>query len=610
MPPAPTETSDAARLEKAKDLLHTLANAVSAMKIFPNEHATVVNFVDVLTRKFTDFLAVHQKFQFGIEEYSFTYDGKAVYTDEVAVKSLPFFFFKDGLQILFFYQGLERAEILEFLELVRDEAQKPAEDADFVVALWERDFANIQYYAPDEFLENRILAERGESRARRDGPDLPEELAAETIEVRVDTSKFTQGRIELTGEDRQAVNEAAAASEAEEPGPGPGEEEPAPPAAADEKGPISPAAAMDPTLTEDELQSLETMVRTNRTISPQEEYVNLMVEILFLEEDPGNARAALETLLEYHFDQIQHGRFDTAVLIIQKIHELRRHLEGRPGKTGPLDEFLARTVSPQTIEAVKSLLAQKKAMDWESLLGFFGLLGPPALGLAADLYEIAPTGQARARIVEFIEAAGAAQPALLAGLTERARPGLAREIVGALARVPDGRGVPHLAAFINFPNTEVKSAAIQALSRAGSETANRILAGFLNNPDEEIRIQAIMTLDPAQGGGRVRQILQEVGGREFRSKSPKEKEALLGFLGRTRSPEALAFLRSTLLRAPLFPSRGALELRLATVAGLESMATPEALEALQKGAIGRTRQVREACAAALLRLPAAGAARS
>jgi HEAT repeat protein len=137
--------------------------------------------------------------------------------------------------------------------------------------------------------------------------------------------------------------------------------------------------------------------------------------------------------------------------------------------------------------------------------------------------------------------------------------------------------------------------------------ANRILAGFLNDPDEEVRLQAVMALDPAQGGARVRQILHEASGRDFRAKSFKEREALLAFLGRTRSPEALEFLRITLLRAPLFASKGLLELRLAAVAGLENMATDEAVGVLQKGALGRTKKVREACTAALVRLPPIGA---
>jgi len=39
------------------------------------------------------------------------------------------------------------------------------------------------------------------------------------------------------------------------------------------------------------------------------------------------------------------------------------------------------------------------------------------------------------------------------------------------------------------------------------------------------------------------------------------------------------------------------------------MRTEEALGVLQKGAIGRTKKVREACTAALVRLPPAGGAK-
>jgi HEAT repeat protein len=601
---------NAARVEKVKDLLHYLANTVSAMKIFPSEHATLKNFIDQLTQKFTDFLAAYQKLQIGIEEYTFTYEGKAVFSDELTIKSLPFFFFKDGLQVLFFYQGLDRQEILEFLELIKTEAQKPAEDCDIVAALWERDSPNIQYYAPDEFLENRILAESRDSQPRQEIPDLPEDFAHETIEVRVDTSKFSEGRIELAPDDHEEVQKAQARAEDENvpnathsEGPGPGT-----PAEKD-AGMRSPAASMDPTLTEDELHSLESMVRANRTISPEEEYINLMVEIVFLEELTANCQASLDTLLEYHFDQLQRGNFQVAVLIIQKIQELGRHLAGTPEKAALLGSFLKSTISPKTFEALKVHLAKKKNIDWESLLGFFRLLGPEVLSLAADLFDIAPSGEARHRILGFIDEAGSPNPGLLASLADSARPDLAREIIGILSRLPEKRGIPHLATFLTFQNKEVKLEAIHALGRTRDEMANRILLGFLKDPDEEVRIQAAMKLDPAEGGARVQQILREASTRDFQAKSLKEKSAILSFLGRTRSPEAVEFLRRTLERAPFFGSKRVLEMRLAAVAGLESMGTEEALGVLQKGAIGRTKKVREACTAALVRLPPAGGAK-
>ena len=608
--PEADAASAAARVEKAKDLLHYLANTVSAMKIFPTEHETVKNFIDVLTRKFTDFLTAFQKLQIGIEEYTFTCEGKPVFSDELTIKSLPFFFFKDGLQILFFYEGLDRQEILEFLELIRTEAQKPAEDSDIVAALWEREFPNIQYYAPDEFLENRILAESRDSQARQELPDLPVDFAHETIEVRVDTSKFSQGRIELAPEDQEEVQKARAEDQSvpdgtEAPMEGPFPEKPA----ERDAGKISPAASIDPTLTEDELHSLESMVRVNRTISPEEEYINLMMEIIFLEENVTSCRASLDALLEYHFDRLQRGSFQVAVLIIQKIQDLGRHLAGTPEKAALLGSFLKSTISPKTLEAIKAHLAKKKDIDWESLLGFFRLLGPDALSLAMDLFDIAPSGEARHKILGFIADAGSPNPGLLSSLADSARPDLAREIIDILTRIPENRGIPHLSAFLTFQNKEVKLDAIHALSRTRDEMANRILLGFLKDPDEEVRIQASMKLDPSEGGTRIQQIVRDASTREFRAKSMKEKSAILSFLGRTRTPEALDFLRRTLQRPPLFGSKRVLEMRLAAVAGLESMGTEEALDVLQKGTIGRTKKVREACTAALVRLPPAGGAK-
>jgi len=188
---------DPKAVNKTRDILHQLSNTVSAMKIFPPEHATVKNFVDDLTQKIRSYLDAYGKLEIWVSEYSFLCGGRTVFTDEMTIKSLPFFFFKDGMQALYFYQGLDRDEVLDFLDLIRQESQKPASDGDIVTALWERDLANIQYYAPDDFLENRIIQERAESQAAS-APGAMPEFADEVIEIRVDTSKFTTGKIELT----------------------------------------------------------------------------------------------------------------------------------------------------------------------------------------------------------------------------------------------------------------------------------------------------------------------------------------------------------------------------------------------------------------------------
>ena len=598
----------------ARDILGCMANAVSAMKIYPSDHVTVRNFVDALIQKYDDHFRTYQRLQVGVEEYSFTYAGQVVYTDEMTIKSLPFFFFKDGTQTLIFYRGLDRKEVLAFLELIRTVAQKPGGDNDIVAALWESDFSNIQYHAPDEFVENRILAEKQEAQTEdRDLPELPSDLAHETLEVKVDLAKFSEGRIELKAEDREKFSWGRPDEESAPAGPGSPESQAAEQPATSPDGSsglaVSPAASLDPNLRESELEELESMIRANRQIRPEEEFLDLVAEVLYLESDMPICAESLDVLIDFQLGQISQGNFSAAISAIRKIDGLRPHLGPEAGqKTELLDITLKKMTGPRAIEAVVNLLETPVPVDWEALLDFFRLLGPQTLPTAAGLFESRSDPDVRARVRAFIEEAGAEDPGLLAGLANDARPALSLEIIGMLSKMPGQKGIPHLSAFLMFKDRALKLEVIHALGRTPGESANRILMGFLNDPDEDLRIQAAMKLNPSEERSRLVHLIQEASLPPFRKKSLKEKQAILSFLGRTRSVEALEFLTATLKKTRIFPSARHFEMRLAAVAGLESMGTPEAAEALEAATRARGRKLREASSEALARLHTANPA--
>lgn len=592
---------DPKAIEKARDILHQLGNTVSAMKIYPSDHITVKYFIDELTQKFTNFLESQGKLEIAVAEYSFFCGGKVVYTDEMTIKSLPFFFFKDGVQMLYFYQGLDRGEIGDFLELIKAESRKPAGEGDIVTALWEREFSNIQYYAPDDFLENRIIQERTESQTMAGVPVLPE-YAHKVIEIKIDTSKFTSGKIELTPEDKADVQKLAAAKELES------EEQPrvALEQALSEglgESRKGPAAAMDPTLTEAELQKLEALVRANRTISPDEEFLILMVEILNLEKGLDNFSANLDVLADYHHEQLEKGNFGVAIPLVHKIRELRTFLApSNREKAARLDAFLTRIISSKTVEAIQTMLEKSKTVDWNALVDFFILMGGPALPLAADVYESVPDAKIQGKILEFMNAANAHDPRGLAALASDERPQLSRAIIELLGQFPGNRGLPHFSVFVGLKTKEIKLEAIRALGQIRDEMANRILHGFFNDMDEDIRIQAALRLNPVEETSKIEQLIREAEGRTFLDKSLKEKQAILSFLGRTRTDEAQAFLRRVFTKRGLWMSAKIREMKLAAVTGLEGLGTEEAQKLLEKGAQSRNKALQEACSQALARL--------
>jgi hypothetical protein len=598
-------------LRKAEDILTSMANAVSAMKIFPSDHASVRNFVDGLTEKFEAFFKDYQRLEIGVEEFSFTCAGQVVYTDEIPLKSLPFFFFKDGTQLLFFYRGLGREELVEFLELIKTVAQKPTGDNDIVAALWESEFSSIQYYAPDEFLENQILADKKSVRTDENLPELPSDMAQETLEVKIDLAKFSQGRIELKPDDKAKLHWTPGA----EPSPD-GEaavlrpQEPQPAASPDESSGLgrSAAAAADPNLTDGEVQELESMVRSNRVLWPEDEFLGLTAEVVFLENDLKICTDSLDVLVDFDLDQIRRGQFPVAASAIRKLQELQSFLgTSSPEKTKLLEAYLKKLTGAKALQAVDAYLGTKGQIEWPALLGFFRMLGPVTLPTAAGLYEAQTDPEVRAQILSFIEGLAGEDANLIVSLANDSRPVLSKEIVGLLVRMPGHKGVSSLLSFVMFKNREIKLEVIHALGGMKSEMSNRILMGFLNDPDEDLRIQAAMKLDPSEERSRIEHIIHEASAPDFRKKSLKEKQAILSFLGRTRSASALDFLATTLRKVSLWPSSKNLEMRLAAIHGLESMATAEAASALESAAQLRGRKVRQAAEEALARIRSAGA---
>ncbi|MDH4272622.1 MAG: hypothetical protein OEW18_11680, partial [Candidatus Aminicenantes bacterium] len=361
---------DLKQVDRVREIMLTFSNAVSAMKIFPSDHASVKNFFEDLSRKLLAFLEEFKRLQIGIEEYQFTYLGRPVFKDEISARSLPFFFSKDGMKLLSFYNGLTRDEIIDFLEIIKYESRKPPDESDVVNAMWEREFANIQYFSPDEFLEQRIIHERLESLGKEGINILPWELSNQVMDFKVDKAKIDSGRLELREEDRDAVSQAKPGITTDVSLPGTGEKP-------GEKAHDEMTAEELADMTGKETSEIEALVQTNRSISSEEEFLSLIIEVLYLEEDKSQVKPCLDVFLDFHFERVEQGAFGTAINIIRQLDELRKYFrETAPEKAASLNEFLRRVTGDQSIEAIQSFFQSKPSAIDPTFFDFMKLLGP------------------------------------------------------------------------------------------------------------------------------------------------------------------------------------------------------------------------------------------
>ncbi|MDH7511843.1 MAG: HEAT repeat domain-containing protein [Clostridiales bacterium] len=563
---------DPVHLAKVKEILIVLANAVSAAKIFPAEHKAVVNFILDLETRLKEYLDAHWKLELGIEEQAFTFAGKKVYEDAHPVKSLPFFFFKDGMKKLYFYRGLEKEELKAFLETIKKVSQLPPEEGDIVNALWEMDLANIRYDAPDDFLETKI------------GVGRP------PLELRVDKETLSSGRIELTPEDLEAicraalVVEASAVRLAEESSLSVQEDVPPEQAASDDQ----------------DLREIETLLLSNRRISPEDEYLNLITEIVYLEERAEQFPAIADVLKQVHDEAVQKNDFAKAARLIQSLHEIRdAFATTNKTKAAFLEALMAEITKRSLVAELFDSIDLSKVKDIDSLLFYLRLVGPSAARPLAAVFESSSDERRRRAALDILAEIGRQDASVVMSLVQESKPRLTGEIIGLLSQSQDKRIVSFLASFLGYRSNLIKLEAVKALSRIDDETAGKILIGFLSDENEDVRTAAARAIKPIQKTV-LDHLLILARNKAFKKKTMNEKEAILEALARSGSPEACELLRKSLKKTSfLTAGRDKTDLAVAAASALGKMAMAEAEKALKEGTKSRSRRVREACVKAL-----------
>jgi len=562
-----------AQIAQIKEILLVLANAVSAAKIFPPEHQTVVNFVSDLHVRLKDYLERHWKLELGIEERVFTFSGKTVYEDPHPVKSLPFFFYKDGMQTLYFYRGLGKEELKGFLETIKEVSKLPPEEGDIVNALWEKDFANIRYSAPDDFLETRIG------------------VAKSPLEIKVDREEFSRGRIDLSPEDLEAIHASILTLR---------ESERIPPG---ESGSViqEEINLLWDTSNAQELEEVESLLLSSRRVSSEEEYQSLVLEILYLEDRPDQFPAIAAVLKQLHLEALNKRHFRGASRLLSSLREIKEDfLEKDENKAGFIEAVIQELSQERLVIELEDSLDLSRVEDIDSLLSYLHLIGSRAVRLLAAVFERASDPIIRQKALRILEEIGEKDSGALMALAQDSKPALTREIIRLAGRLRDKKTIPYLAGFLGSQNAEIKLEAVRALGETADKTAAKVLLGFLADEDERVRtgaLQSLLKVDETV----LPHILAFAREKEFKKKSLAEIGAAFETLARSESNEACHALKEFLRIRPWWPAPRKTEIALVAAAALEKMAIPLALEALKEGTRCRSKKIKQACAKALSR---------
>lgn len=565
--------------KKTKEVLSLFSKALSSMKIYPSENPSVKSFFESFHEKMEAFLYEYEELKLTVEEFSFSFNGEKVFQEENKKTSLPFLFFKDGMRKLSFYKGLEKKELQDFLEIVKEDSDLPQEESDIVNSIWTKDFAFIRYFAHDEFLESNI------------GGEVKE------IDYNINNEEFSKGKIELTEEDKEDIQERNAAlgfqanaSKEENKGKDINLE--------DVNLPFQLS-----TKRKDEDPELESLLEESRSTPPLTEMINLLFEILYLEERIDQFSATLNVLNQFYKEIIYNSNFTLASLILNRLQELKELFTGQSEeKMELLEKTIQNVRGESSIVYLKKLFLNNQIIDFDSFFQYLRLLGPNAIPLVGDIWEEAKEPIIRLKASNFLYKIGKKDISLLINIAKEHRVSLSKEVIVLLGRIGDKKAVSYLNEFICHKNKEIRLAVIYTLAKIGNGNNNRILIESLSDEDEEVRTRAAIALKYRGDETTFNLVLDLAKKKEFKEKSRLEKKVLLEFLATTKPEEAIALLESILKKKSFFSRSKQNETRLCTIPVLEAIASPEAQKTLEKGAQIRNKTISHASKFALKKI--------
>ncbi len=560
---------DPETLKRVKELFLLFAHAISATKLFPAHHASVINFQEELYDKLTKFLEEHEELNIGIQENAFTYEGEIAYRDENILKSLPYLFFKDGMHKLTFLRDLDKAELLAFLDVVRTVSLLPPDQHDIVESLWEKDFPHSRYYVPDEFLESRLAIHQKKA-----------------LDLKIDKAQMSQGKIELTAEDREVIHQKLTARLQKE------------------QKEAADFASLTDSLDKGDSSLIESMLSYERDISTALDFLGLIFELLYTEDRLEPFKKALSFVEKRYQEWLKKGDFTYVAISIRQMEDLAQILSlNAPERALEVEKFLKTIIDQCPLEALLEMARQGQIKDFKSFFEFLRRLGSKTLSIGAELLEDGLDPEVRSAAFEFLEEMGKDHLDLLANLAQEQKPFITKAIIAIFSHLQDQKAIPFLAKFLSYKNKDIKIEVIEALGRFSDTVAHKILLEFMReDKDEDIRTAAAEKIHLSLDKDLMNAAVHLALAKNFHAKSLREKESLLKALERGGSDEACDFLRVLLKKSGFLKKAKIEESRLCAIRSLEAIATPKAVEVLRGGAGRAKKKIKSACREALERL--------
>lgn len=547
---------DKEEVKSAKEVVQYLTKTSKTLQIYLPNNPIHQKFINELSEKIQHHLSEHGPLRLRIKQFELFCSGQSVYENANRMESLAFKLFVDGLRELSFHPGIEKEELITFLEVIGKREEGENVDDDIVTLLWEKHLVHVKYIVVDDLQGDHRLEDCKEIQAVPPNADQLREM-------------FHQ--------------------------------EAAPPAALEGPKRVEIPSLHIFKLTEEEIRKMKAEVRGEEDLDMVAELEGILFDILRIERDPVLFSEILGIIDNIFESLVFQGDFPHARKILEFFQEM---LDPSMSLPPPLVEQIQKAKiqagNPKRIGMLEKILNECEADRLEEFFSLMMLFEPHIVPSLVELLGSVDKMKARRVLCEILIKRGTDQIDFLISKLEDDRWFLVRNLIYVVGKIGDPKSLKAFPRLLQHKDPKIRKEVLHALDMIEGPRTHDLLIKVITDPDLSNRLFAIRILAKRKAQEALEPLMNILPSKDFEGKELQEKKEIFDAIAKIGGDKVVPRMRRLLeVKWSLFKNARAEEMGLCAAFALQRIGSPSAVEALREGSGSKSKPISEACIKAL-----------
>jgi HEAT repeat protein len=536
------------------DLLKAFVKAVRAHQLYLPNNPMHARSLEAVRDAFTAIWKHTEELDLQVVETQLKWEGRVVLDEgERTSDNMAWLLYKDGIRELKMLKGFETEELGTFFNLLHAVRKATDEDDDLLTLMWEREFTTLQYRYVD------LTAETGPGVESMERAEQKEKiLSPAQVEAGLESTTSSLAKLDDFDATLYFLDDGEVEYLHQE---------------------IKREFSTD--LRPAVIASLLDTFETQKDPTVREEICGLLDYFLLILLSTAQYRNAAYLLRESGVTASR--ATDLLEPQKQRLTQLGE-LMSDPKPLGQLLQALEDSPLRAPQMELDELFGILQPRALETILGWIGRSNNPQLKM---LLEAAASRLASNNSAELIRLIGSDDEAVVLEAIRRA------------AALKSPAAVPALGKMLTVGESDMRAAAVTALTDIGSPGAMQMLERALVDEDREVRIIAVRALGGRNARASLPRIEAAIKGKELRDSNLTEKMAFFEAFGLLSGDAGIALLDGILHAKGFMGKRDDSEFRACAAMALGKINTPKATDSLNRAAGEKDVIVRNAVSRAI-----------